>query len=410
MFCRYCGHEQDDGAFCDKCGKPLGGAVQLTVDEQTAADDYYQSVDDTAEQPEIKRSKAPIIAAAAVCAVAVGMGLLFVLISGRDKVKTDDSEDTKPAVTTVKNDDQGNDDSQEDIITKADEDESVEEAVTTTAATTTTTTATAATTSADATTTTAAPEPEKVEIIPATELIEMSIPDIIEAVGDDWRVSWEEYSNEYGGYKGIVSDKHFPNVLITFPYTHFDDEEALREAFERAGADTSFFDITVFDGGLIGDGVKVGDSYHDMMTKVDALGGIQVDNELGSAIIDNHRVELVYSGTSDILSIKRRLSTSVVDGYDTDYVCTKASLTQQNFGTAMYYKGTVTGDGVALRVAPYTDAANLWNISKGETVYVTAKDSYIECDGSLWYEVAEYRTDSGVWKIGYIHAEYVDVD
>ena len=419
MFCRYCGHEQDDGAFCDKCGKPMGGVVQVTVGEQPPADlaepdhyaetgnyaepyDYAQPFDDTAEQPEIKKPKALIIAAAAVCAVVVGMGLLFVLVSDRGKVKTDDGWDTKPAVTTVdKNDEQAEEthddeahedkDSYEDAVLIVDEDGS-------------------SATTAETTTTTAAPEPEKVEIIPATELFDMSTSEIKALVGDDYSV-YE--NNEYAAWGfaatyGITSEKYFPGTMIVFRAA--ETKEAVINCFENG---EFFEDINVFEGGLIGDGAKVGDSYHDMMTMVDSLGalnsnGVGTGLGTGYSFIDGHNVYLSFDHIEELYEISQKIGFEDVDAYNTNARCVKANMTKIGVGDDAQMPAKVNDDGVALRVAPYTDATVLLNVNKGDDIYLRGSN-VIEVNGDRWYQVSAYYY-KGVRKHGYIHAEFIDID
>ena len=405
MFCRYCGHEQDDGSFCDKCGKPMGGAVQLTSDDQPNVAEV-SSVENPAVKPEVKRSKAPIIAVAAVCAVAVAAGILFVVVSGKDKVKTDDDKDSKPAVTTVNNDDQtgedtgNNENSPKDIVSATDEDESDEEAVTTTTAATT----------AETTTTTAAPEPEKVEIIPATELFDMSTSEIKALVGDDYSV-YENNENAAWGFAatyGITSEKYFPNTMIVFRAA--ETKEAVINCFENG---ESFDDINVFEGGLIGDGAKVGDSYHDMMTMVDSLGalnsnGVGTGLGTGYSFIDGHKVYLSFDHIEELYEISQKIGFEEVDAYNTNARCVKAYMTKIGVGDDAQMPAKVNDDGVALRVAPYTDATVLLNVNKGDDIYLGGSN-VIEVNGDRWYYVSAYYYN-GVRKHGYIHAEYVDVD
>ncbi|WP_294476335.1 hypothetical protein [uncultured Ruminococcus sp.] len=426
MFCRYCGHEQDDGSFCDKCGKPMGGFVQVTVDKQQPADHeepvnyedpvnytetnhYVQPFDDTPEQPEIKRSKAPIIAAAVICAVAIGAGLLFVLVSGKNKVKTDDGFEKKPAVTTEDKNSQLAEEAHDGEY-QADKDSSGEHELTTdggeSAAETTTTTA--ATTAA--TTTTAAPEPEKVEIIPATELFDMSTSEIKALVGDDYSV-YENNENAAWGFAatyGITSEKYFPNTMIVFRAA--ETEEAVINCFENG---ESFDDINVFEGGLIGDGAKVGDSYHDMMTMVDSLGalnsnGVGTGLGTGYSFIDGHKVYLSFDHIEELYEISQKIGFEYVDAFNTDAKCVKANMTKIGVGDDAQMPAKVNDDGVAIRVAPYTDATVLLNVNKGDDIYLRGSN-VIEVNGDRWYYVSAYYYN-GVRKHGYIHAEYVDVD
>ena len=408
MFCRYCGHEQEDGAFCDKCGKPLGGAVQVTVDEQPPMADI-RSVNDANVQPEIKKSKAPIIAVAVVCAVAVGAGLLFVLVSGRDKVKTDDSKDTKPAVTTVRNDDQAgedkgnNEDSHKDAVLIVDEDQSSEENVTTTAVTTTTVT-------------TAAPEPEKVEVIPATELFDMSTAEIKALVGDDYRVYADTEFAEFLGYTpyGITSDTYFPNTVLFIDDA--DGEDDTRTKFENGG---TVYEIKVYDGGLIGSGVNVGDTYNSVITKIDSLCGVQSRSPITDSIVDGHIVRLSFDINGSVSDVVGESEAPVIDLYDTELGDSKiewAELTSSSSPSTddetWCEKGTIIGDDVALRAAPYSEAASLWTLKKGDVVYITPVIlfDYTDSKGEEWYAIEEYRTKDGVWKNGYAHAEYIRVD
>ena len=98
MFCRYCGHEQSDGAFCDKCGKPLGATAAQTTESNVQGNNAPAS--------KAKKSKAPIIAIAAVCVVALGAGAVVLLSKGKsnDTIKTDDSKASSKAAVTTKAD------------------------------------------------------------------------------------------------------------------------------------------------------------------------------------------------------------------------------------------------------------------------------------------------------------------
>ena len=393
MFCRYCGHEQSDGAFCDKCGKPLGGTASPTTDSSVLINNE--------PAPKSKKSKASIIAIAAVCIVALSAGAVVLLTNGKsnDTIKTDDSKAV--VTTTAKNDDKDdNEDSRSNTAVIVDKDESDEEVVTTTTAVTTT----------------AAPEPKKVEVIPATELFDMSTAEIKALVGDDYRVYADTEFAELLGYTpyGITSDTYFPNTVLFIDDA--DGEADTRAKFENGG---TVYEIKVYDGGLIGSGVKVGDTYNSTMTKIDSLCGIQPRSPITDSIVDGHIVRLSFDLNGNASDIVNDSEAPYVDLYDTalgdskiEWAEITPSSSPSTNADTWCQKGTVTGDGVALRAAPWGDAVSLWTMEKGDIVYVTPVFlfDYTDSKGEEWYAIEEYRTKDGVWKRGYAHAEYIKLD
>ena len=393
MFCRYCGHEQSDGAFCDKCGKPLGATAAPATESKVQGNNV--------PLPKAKKAKTPIIAAAAVCVVALGAGAVVLLSKGKsnDTIKTDDSKAV--VTTTAKNDDKDdNEDSRSNTAVIVDKDESDEEVVTTTTAATTT----------------AAPEPEKVEAIPMTELSDMSTAEIKALVGDDYRVYADTELTEFLGYTpyGITSDTYFPNTVLFIDDA--DGEADTRAKFENGG---TVYKIKVYNGGLIGSGVKVGDTYNSAMTKIDSLCGVQSSSTITDSIVDGHIVRLSFDikvNASDVVSDSEA---PYVDLYDTalgdskiEWAEITPSSSPSTNADTWCQKGTVTGDDVALRAAPWGDAVSLWTMEKGDIVYITPVFlfDYTDSKGEEWYAIEEYRTKDGVWKRGYAHAEYIRLD
>ena len=252
---------------------------------------------------------------------------------------------------------------------------------------------------------------KKVEVIPATELCEMTKGELLDKIGDSYRVSWEEYSGTGGYIYGITSDEYFPNVLISMYGQDVKSPEDVKKIFDEM-PNSSVIDIrsiSIFEGGLIGDDVKVGDTYESMLMKIDALNGVGVYQPVSSSIIDGHSVALWFENVKEINELKSKYGTNVVDLNNTSG--SKAKCVSANIMRVTGPQGgpaVITGDGVALRTAPYADAVNLWNIEKGAKVYVGGES--VDALGEHWVEVGEYRTkDSRVWKKGYIHAEYVKI-
>ncbi|MBP3272793.1 MAG: hypothetical protein J6M17_11295, partial [Ruminococcus sp.] len=230
-------------------------------------------------------------------------------------------------------------------------------------------------------------------------------------IGDSYRVSWEEYSGTGGYIYGITSDEYFPNVLISMYGQDVKSPEDVKKIFDEM-PNSSVIDIrsiSIFEGGLIGDDVKVGDTYESMLMKIDALNGVGVYQPVSSSIIDGHSVTLWFENVKEINELKSKYGTNVVDLNNTSG--SKAKCVSANIMRVTGPQGepaVITGDGVALRTAPYADAVNLWNIEKGAKVYVGGES--VDALGEHWVEVGEYRTkDSRVWKKGYIHAEYVKI-
>ncbi len=448
MFCRNCGYEQDGGRFCDRCGQPIHaprpdpetqrptpipppikaygdnnyrgdtypedtfynddpgaaypddgfdsydeyddfenfGPADNDTDyvsyesyrkSRRPADDYYDDYDAPAAESSrhasgSKKSNAFIIVAClAICTVGI-----FIIWTVFKLMTTDDSNNKSGGFVT----------------TTAGASKKTAKPETKAPAGTTTTT------------TTAAPAPKNVEIIPASRLMDMDISEIRDLIGSDYRASWNEYTSPDGLYwQGITSDSYFPDTLINFVGMEFDSEDELLEAFESGDSD---FAVVVLDGGLIGDGMKVGDSYHDLMTMVNCLGAIDPNTDIAESVVGGRLAYLYFDGDVDLHQLKRIYGSDVVDAFGTDMVCNQAIFTDtMSFGSS--FEGTVTANSVALRVAPYGDASNLWNLNSGEKIKISSSAPTVECDGTTWYRVTEYRTDKGVWKHGYIHAEYV---
>ena len=255
------------------------------------------------------------------------------------------------------------------------------------------------------------PAKKKVEVIPATKLCEMTKGELLDKIGDSYRVSWEEYSGTGGYIYGITSDEYFPNVLISLYGQNVKSPEDVQKLFDEIPSSSviDIGNISIFEGGLIGSDVRVGDTYESMLMKIDALSGVGVYQPVSTSIIDGHPVELWFEGVNEISELKGKYGTNVVDLNNTSgskAKCVSAGLRRVTGPQGVRAK--ITGDGVALRIAPYADAVNLWNIEEGAEVYVGGE--CVDAKGEHWIEVGEYRTkDSGVWKKGYVHAEYVKI-
>ena len=470
MFCRNCGYEQDSGRFCDRCGQPIykprddGNAPSVGgydsyysgsnddyssydsqngfYDEPAAADrydegyyrdsydnnsynnnydnsyndsaydnyydnsyrdaaysdsDYYRDSSDsyyddgygysdnaprysayrsdgskvlTAER---KSNLMIILICIGICAVGIFLiWTVFKLITGKDTNGGGSYVTTTPAITT--------------------------------------TTFKPATTPAPVETTTPKekPAPKKAEVIPAASLVGMDVSDILDTVGSDYRVSWNEYERSDGSYIcGITSDSCFPGVLISYPDEDFGDEEELLELFE-SGENEGVI-IYAVDGAVIGDGLKIGDKYSDMISKANCLGAVDPANDTSISIISGKLCYLQFEGDDDLYAIAQKYGSEVADATGTDYKCSLA-IFSDDFSFGESAEATVTANVVALRVAPYAASADMWNIDSGEKIKVSKKDGIIQSDNSTWYRVYEYRPENGVWKHGYIHAEYVRLD
>ena len=251
------------------------------------------------------------------------------------------------------------------------------------------------------------PAKKKVEVIPATELIDMSTSDIRKLIGDDYTI-YENHEYDYMGYEptyGITNSTYFPNTYLYFYGDYTADE--VKDIFEK---DTPISFVQVLDGGLIGDKAKVGDTYHDMLTLVDSLSGLDskgVNTNLGTgiSIVDGHEVYMYFDHIEDL----RKLATGheVVDAYNTDAKCVKATISSEGYTHTEVKIAKVTGDEVAIRVAPYADATALLNAEKGADIYLE-NANVLNVNGDKWYQVHAYYY-KGVQKIGYIHAKYVKI-
>ena len=557
MFCRYCGHEQSDGAFCDKCGKPMGLETQTDITENS---------EPVTESSLIKKkSKVPIIAAGVVCAAAIGIGAAVILRNGNDKPtagkekavttttalqpeaegmtesKTEKAEDKEssaaPAETGSKTDtskaeevaapeiDYGwieayigaaeefantydtlnlafkllymNDDSipemfvydsymmygnvytyvdgkavsfqqmdsiysnlftgykektgeyyvcdrdgahsqngimkyytlgsdgtvETNYIVKFEDDEYTVDGDTLTQGEfekkyggyTFVMNVEDIVSISELKKTLRAFDPdhveEKIEVLSATDILNMTKNELDAIIGNDYRVTMDEFSGSGGYVYGITSDTYFPNVMIS---VEGDTEQEILNNFKYFSGGSHFASLCVNEGGLIGNGVKIGDSYNDMLTKVDCLNGVGTYQTVSTSIIDGYCVNLSFN--TNAFDIGEKRGSNVVDLYSegmgdarsvTSFISSNAppSADTEN---SYYKKATLTGDDVALRAAPYKEAVSLWSMEKGATVYVGNK--YTDAKGEEWYEIAEYRTSDGVWKRGYAHAEYISLD
>ena len=552
MFCRYCGHEQSDGAFCDKCGKPIEFDIQADNTENSEAAD---------EAPQVKKkSKLPIIAAGVACAAALGVGAAVMLRNGNDGLtekddkaktttaasqseaesKTEKAEDkdsgAAPAETEAKSEapsddaapakeDYGwidayidaaqefdntydtlnlafkllymNDDSipelfvydtammygnvytyvdgkavsfqqmdsiysnyfaaykektgeyyvcdreggysengimkyytlgsdgtvETNYIVKFEDDEYTVDGDTLTQGEfekkyggyTFVMNVEDIVSISELKKTLRAFDPdhveEKIEVLSATDILNMTKNELDAIIGNDYRVTMDEFSGTGGYVYGITSDTYFPNVMISVAG---DSKQEILDNFKSFSGGSYFDSLCVNEGGLIGNGVKIGDSYNDMLTKIDCLNGVGIYQPISSSIIDGCYVDLFFN--TNTFDIGEKRGSNVVDLYSEGMGDARSQTLFIRAGSppsadtegSYYKKATLTGDDVALRAAPYKEAVDLWNMEKGATVYVGSK--YTDAKGEEWYEVAEYRTKDGVWKRGYAHAEYIRLD
>ncbi len=433
MFCRNCGYEQDGGRFCDRCGQPIykprdegnlppagsynnyyDNSYDAYADEPTSAADQYDNggyrdsynngynesyYDNGYQEPyhdnaprqnvyrpdtdagsrkqpasssaaEKKSNAIIIVICIGICAVGIFLiWTVFKLITGKDTNGDGSFVTTAPAITI---------NTAKPAVTQA---------------------------PAETTTPEKKSETKNIEILSAAKVAGMDISDILDTIGDDYRVSWNEYELSDGSYIcGVTSDSYFPGVLISYPDEDFGDEDDLLGLFENGEEEGKI--VYAVDGAEIGDGVKVGNSYSYIITKANCLGAVDPDSDTAPTIISGRLCYLQFDGDDDIYAIAKKYGSEVADATNTDYKCTMAIFSDEfSFGESI--EGTVTANTVALRVAPYADSADMWNINTGEKIKVSKKDLIIKSDNSTWYRVFEYRPDNGVWKHGYIHAEYV---
>lgn len=158
------------------------------------------------------------------------------------------------------------------------------------------------------------------------------------------------------------------------------------------------------------DKAKVGDTYHDMLTLVDSMSGLDprgVNTNLGTgiSIVDGHEVYMYFDHIDDLRELSKY--TEIVDAYNTDSKCVKATINKDGYPSNNTKKAKITGDEVAIRVAPYTEATALLNADKDAEMILDG-DNIINVNGDKWYKVYAYYY-KGVRKKGYIHAEYVEI-
>lgn len=236
MFCRKCGNEMpDDSLFCQYCGAKVEDISDTTAFEQ-----------EVSNEPKAigHKGKYISIGAAVACAVVLTVGLICFMLSksNDDKIQTDDSSSkvyNQTESTSVQKSEMPDETSAVEVTTtEAEKNEPAKE--------------------------------KQSEIIPATELVGMTYAELLSIIGDDYYGS-KTFDRPMERWWGIRSDKYFPNVLIRIECTEY-DEASVAQFFEEH--DNVITAVWVEDGGLIGNGIKVGMNYKDVAAKADCIKGV----------------------------------------------------------------------------------------------------------------------------------------
>lgn len=399
MLCPHCGYKQESGKFCKKCGSPLP------------------------ESNNVRSSKTPIILTlAAICGIAFGVGLFFMFFSGNDKIQTqsDSESSTHGGLVTE-------DSSSESLTetttttTAASRTESETTAETTsqteetpaqtsesktekqTETTSETTTAKKAETTTSKTTAATSPKPANVSVIAASSLATMSTNQIKSIIGNNYKAVQRNDAPNGVTSLGITSD-YFPNVLLC--YNGINSASGVKSAFD-AGND--FVSVSVFQGGYLGENARVGETFSQLIIKIQCLGAAQSSSNTGytrsNALIDDCMATLFFDHPGELYSLNRRYGTNLVDGCQTNTKCVAASMLRQSRGSpAIGRAAYVTTDRAPLMIAPYDDASHMWAMGSGTKILVNGSFSV---NGVKWYYVTDFRTSKGTRKFGYVKASEI---
>ena len=451
MFCPKCGKQiDDDSVFCEYCGENVeetpADPFQTVYADDSAydnndytdnyADNYADNYDNAYPanftEPEPMPNPAPEKSGkkmiAAVCAVcSVMLVLMAVLcakfIFGSKKIQTDDqsANSLAAAVTTAAADSSS-------VV--AEESSAAETAVTTTATTAATTAPAAESSSSKAESTSQGEKKVKKKALSGIELSDMTVKEIRDYVGDDFRpIFYDCYVDQTGfGHYGITSDKYFKNIIIgsytfsTDATNHrFEDDEKKDELlkityydFCSGEYDNEYPSVVVIDDGFIGydlygEKINVGCDYKNLLKRIDCLTGIDIYGDSYS-IIQSHDVVLYTMNFDRSVTVG-----DVYYPYDKDftvrmaYIAGKtADLISKN--SDIYQPAQISKNNTPLMNAKYDYDKNnpnseiLLYINKGEDIYVNKYDS----DG--WNQIYyKWKTDNGFqWKRGYVRSEYID--
>ena len=418
MFCPKCGKQiDDDSVFCEYCGENVeetpADPFQTVYADDSAdynndytdnyadnyADDYNNAYPANFTEPEPMPSPAPEKSGkkmiAAVCAVcSVMLVLMAVLcakfIFGGNKIQTDDpSANSLAAVVTTT----------ADSLSVITQDSSVAETAVTTAATTAATTAPAAeSSSSKAVSTSQGEKKSEKEQLSAVQLKRMTIGEISDYVGDDFEIiRIVSHVSDFGpmNLDAVTSAKYFPNIMIT-NYGEYDDiytDEELRELFKSQDKRNCEPMVYMNQGGLIGDNTYLGDTYNDMITKIDCLTGVGRDMTCYSVVsgeVVRIKFDYLYEDTG----------VTHVDAGDSK--CIDIDLYPELDG--MDLERTVKNTAM-LKTCESYDSETLWTLEPGQKVYLYSDIGENYGPDGIWYFVTKCYVDHDgrkVKKIGYI--------
>ena len=432
MFCPKCGKQiDDDSVFCEYCGEnveetPAADPFQTVYADESAydnndytdnyadnyADDYNNAYPANFTEPEPMPAPAPEKSGkkmiAAVCAVcSVMLVLMAVLcakfIFGSKKIQTDDpSANSLAAVVTT---------AAADSSSVVAEESSAAETAVTTAATTAATTAPAAESSsskAEKQTKAKTKKNTKPELT-SIDLCLMSRTEILDYIGDDYYVTSREY--EDSSVIGITSDTYFKNIVIPYNGVIVNNDQ-VKASFEYG---ESFGMPILFDGALIGDGVRVGDKYSFMASKIDCIGGV---DKYGKTIscVDGSLFSMTFDVSGMNLDCNESDKNDIVDLSHTESRCIAASIFQGGNGAHLVANVIDSDDNAYVRNVPNADnsqSCRLWGVKKGDEMILVSDDVIYE-NGKSWYHVARFNVTHSngdkVYKFGYIETKYLYID
>ena len=433
MFCPKCGKQiDDDSVFCEFCGEnveeiPATDPFQTVYADDNAynddytdnyadnyADEYNNAYPANFTEPEPMPNPAPEKSGkkmiAAVCAVcSVILVLMAVLcakfIFGSKKIQTDDpsANSLAAAVTTTA-----------DSSSVVAEESSAAETAVTTAATTAATTAPAAESSsskAEKQTKAKTKKNTKPELS-GLDIFRMGANGLRDYVGNDYYVTRREYDGEM--IIGITSDTYCKNIILKYQDSEADEEE-VRRAFE-GGENGEFGFPMLFDGALIGDGVRVGDKYSDMASKIDCVCGVDKYGNSFS-LVDGERINMVFGMYGVDHNFDETDQNDLIDLSHTDSRCISASFVG-GWGNGAHTIGKVvsTDDNAYIRNVPNADnsqSCRLWGVEVGKEMTLL-NDEVIYENGKSWYKVEYYDVTHSngdkTYKFGYIESKYLYVD
>lgn len=430
IYCRQCGKEvMSDSVFCEFCGSQ----IEVPNDPVYQEEMYSSSDFDKAEQSEeyaeqllyeptpqehkedentsAKSSNTfKIITAVScmVCVAAICISLLLMLFS---KPNDKDIKTEKEVAVTISSAETSVQSSSVTTSAPPLKDEDLNTQPETTALTT----APTETTTKKEGKVTANEELSLVDLY--TKFNYMNSSSLREYIGDDYYVTTR---TRYDGTEvtGITSDTYFKNILVFPPDSNYYDEDTLAEMFEDT--DNGFiFVAEAFEGGLIGDNSKVGDTYKYMSSHVDCIAGVR-NSGYSASIVDNELVNLYFDVSGYEFSDEEYDPNPFVDLSHTDKKCIGASIGYA-YGEPPYFDCTIkNSDGNAwIRNVPNADdseSARLWMVKDGDDIEIVGYDAdsalLVELNGEEWYEVGYYGATNSegetVRKIGYIETKYVN--